>query len=250
MNVFNSLINSLINSLAFFQLPNTQQGAYNRIFSIFTALIIGPPLAIQVELRFTALRDVFVHREKDSMTYHWLAFVLAAIFVELPYMFVTSLIYWLIWYYAVGYFYSSARAGYSVLMWELFAVFATSIAQLCVALFPDLNTAFTANGFFFMFCNTLGGILSPEPVTPASWKWYYNISPLFYLSEGMTTNVLHDLSIQCEASEASVFTPPDGMSCGEYAASSLQSATGYLLDPNSTTECEYCRYRDGQAYVS
>lgn len=182
--------NSLFNSMSFLQSASTQRGAYNRVFSGFMALIVGPPLGLLAEPRFTNFRDVFIHREKASLTYHWTVFVLSAIIIELPYAVFTSLIYWLLWYFPVGYFTIPSRAGYSFLMYELFAVFATSLAQLCAATMPNLSATFMANGFFFMFCNTFAGTLSPQPVTPKGWSWYYYVSPLLYLGEGMTTNVL------------------------------------------------------------
>ena len=241
--------NSLLNSMTYLQSASNERGAYNRVFSAFMALIVGPPLGLQVEPRFVALRDIFIHRERASLTYHWSIFVLAAIIIELPYAFITSLVYWLLWYFPVGYFYSPARAGYSFLMYELFAIFATSLAQLCAAAMPNLNSTFMANGFFFMFCNTFAGTLSPKPVTPKAWSWYYSVSPLFYFGEGVTSNVLQNLTITCTSSETSRFEPPTGMTCGDYAKSFLQTATGYLVNPASTAGCEYCRYRNGQAYV-
>ncbi|KAJ6092073.1 hypothetical protein N7467_004042 [Penicillium canescens] len=66
---------------------------------------------------------------------------------------------------------------------------------------PNIEAAFAANGFFFMFCNTFAGTLSPKPVPPSGWRWYYKVSPLFYLGEGVTVDVLHDLPIRCEESE-------------------------------------------------
>ena len=241
--------NSLLNSMTYLQSASNERGAYNRVFSAFMALIVGPPLGLQVEPRFVALRDIFIHRERASLTYHWSIFVLAAIIIELPYAFITSLVYWLLWYFPVGYFYSPARAGYSFLMYELFAIFATSLAQLCAAAMPNLSSTFMANGFFFMFCNTFAGTLSPKPVTPKGWSWYYNVSPLFYFGEGVTSNVLQNLTITCTSSETSRFEPPTGMTCDNYAKSFLQTATGYLVNPASTAGCEYCRYRNGQAYV-
>ncbi|KAI3112827.1 hypothetical protein CBS147333_3335 [Penicillium roqueforti] len=243
-----SVGNSLLNSLTYLQSPNTERGAYNRVFSSFMSLIVGPPLGLQVQPRFVTLRDIFVHRERESLTYHWLAFVLSAFIVELPFTFLSSLVYWLLWYFPVGYFYAPSRAGYSFLMYELFGVFATSLAQLCASLMPNIEAAFAANGFFFMFCNTFAGTLSPKPVTPSGWRWFYNISPLFYLGEGVTVDVLQDLPIRCEQSEVSIFYAANGTTCGQYAKDFLETATGYLLNPTSTTECQYCRYRDGQSY--
>lgn len=242
--------NALVNGLTYLQSSNTQQGAYNRVFSAFMALIVGPPLGLQVQPRFVTLREIFMHRERESLTYHWITFVVSTFIVELPFTFITSLVYWLLWYFPVGYFGSASRAGYSFLMYELFSVFATSLAQLCASLMPNIEAAFAVNGFFFMFCNTLAGTLSPKSVTPSGWRWYYNVSPLYYWSEGMMTDVLHDLPIHCQQSELSIFYPPNGTTCGQYAADFLQTATGYLVNPDSVSDCQYCNYRDGQSYVS
>ena len=242
--------NALFNSMSYLQSGPNQRGAYNRVFSAFMALIVGPPLGLQVEPRFTSLRDVFIHREKESQTYHWTIFVLSAIIIELPYAIITSLVYWLLWYFPVGYFHTPGRAGYSFLMYELFAVFATSLAQLCAATMPNLSSTFMANGFFFMFCNTFAGTLSPQPVTPKGWKWYYKVSPLLYFGEGVTTNALEGLNLTCTNAETSIFEPPIGLSCGEYAKDFLTTATGSLLNPDDSFNCQYCHYKNGQSYVS
>lgn len=242
--------NALLNGLTYLNAGSNQRGAYNRVFSAFMSLIVGPPLGLQLEPRFVALRDIFTLREQASLTYSWLCFVVPAILIELPYAFVTSLAYWLLWYFPVGYFTEPSRAGYSFLMYELFSIFAHSLSQLCAAVMPNLNATFMANGFFFMFVNIFAGTLSPKPVTPAGWRWYYDVSPTFYLGEGMTADVLYDLGITCEAAETSVFQPPNGTSCQDYAGDFLRTATGYLLNPDATSDCQYCRYKNGQAYVS
>ncbi|KAI9166308.1 ABC transporter patM [Paramyrothecium foliicola] len=246
--------NALLNGLSFLNSGPTEGGAYNRLFSAFTSIIVGPPLGLQLQPRFVALRDIFTQREQASQTYSWLCFVLPAILIEIPYALITSLAYWLLWYFPVGYFTQPDRAGYSLLMYELFSVFAHSLAQLCAAVMPSLNSTFMANGFFFMFVNTFAGTLSPEPVTPSGWRWYYNVSPLYYMSEGTTSNMLHSLEIECDASDAFVFGLPQmsdnstAATCQAYAADFLSTATGYLLNPNATSDCQYCRYKDGQSY--
>ncbi|KAH6651607.1 ABC transporter [Truncatella angustata] len=243
--------NALLNGLTFLNAGNNERGAYNRLFSAFMSLIVGPPLGLQLMPRFVALRDIFTQREQASLSYSWLCFVVPAILVELPFAFITSLVYWLLWYFPVGYFTDPAHAGYSFLMYELFSVFAHSLAQLCAVLMPSLNAALMANGFFFMFVNCFAGTLSPKPSTPTGWRWYYDISPLFYFSEGTTADMLYDLEITCEASEAYVFQiPSNGTTCQDYAKDFLQTATGYLLNPGASSDCQYCRYKNGQSYYS
>ncbi|KAH9907615.1 ABC transporter PeaB1 [Xylariomycetidae sp. FL2044] len=246
MNVFNALLNGL----TYLNSGSNEVGAYNRIFSAFMSLIVGPPLGLQIQPRFVALRDIFVLREQASLTYGWVCFVLPAILVEIPYALATSTVYWLLWYFPVGYPTRADRAGYSFLVYQLFSVFAHSLAQLCAALMPSLSAAFTANGFFFMFVNLFSGTLSPEPRTPRGWRWYYKVSPLFYMAEGATSDMLYGFPIDCDASETSVFQPPNGTTCVGYAAEFLSTATGYLLNPDALADCQYCRYRDGQSYYA
>ncbi|KAJ5279839.1 hypothetical protein N7478_005211 [Penicillium angulare] len=242
--------NALLNGMTYLNSPSTQQGAYNRVFSSFMSLIVGPPLGLQIQPRFVTLRNIFEHRERESLTYHWLTFNLSAIIVELPYAFFTSLVYWLLWYFPTGYYQDSNHAGYSFLMYQLFSVFATSLAQLCASLMPTVEAALSSNGFFFMFCNTFAGTLSPKPVTPSGWSWYYKVSPLFYLNEGIVVDVLHNLPLHCTDSEVSIFQPLNGTTCYQYAESFLKTATGFLVNPDSAENCQYCPYKDGQSYYT
>ncbi|CAH0003728.1 unnamed protein product, partial [Clonostachys byssicola] len=248
--LFLNLSNGLVNGLSYLNSPDTGDGMYNRIFSAFVAMIVGPPLALQTEVRFFAFRDIFLLRDKDSMSYSWIVMVLSAILVELPFALITGLVYWLVWYYPVGYFTSSDRAGYSFLMFELFHVFVHSLAQLVASVMPSLESSFVANGFCFMFLNTLSGTLSPKPLTPAGWKWYYDLNPLFYFSEGTAAVLTHGLEITCSEAETFEFMAPSNTTCIEYAYEWLEGASGYVMNPDDMEICRYCRYKDGDSYVS
>uniref|UniRef100_A0A8H7NHW9 ABC transporter domain-containing protein n=1 Tax=Bionectria ochroleuca TaxID=29856 RepID=A0A8H7NHW9_BIOOC len=247
--LFLNLSNGLVNGLSYLNSPDTSDGMYNRIFSAFVAVIVGPPLALQTEVRFFAFRDIFLLRDKDSMSYSWIVMVLSSILVELPFALITGLVYWLVWYYPVGYFTSSDRAGYSFLMFELFHVFVHSLAQLVASVMPSLESSFVANGFCFMFINTLSGILSPKPLTPAGWRWYYDLNPLFYFSEGTAAVLTHGLEITCSDAETFEFMPPSNTTCIDYAYEWLENASGYVMNQDDMEICRYCRYKDGDSYL-
>ncbi|KAF7563915.1 hypothetical protein G7046_g188 [Stylonectria norvegica] len=240
--------NALLNGLTFLNSPNTERGAYNRLFSVFMSMIVAPPLGLQVIPRFINLQEIFIFREKDSRTYHWIVFVLCAIIIEIPYSIISGLVYWLLWYYPVGYFQEVSRAGYSLLMYQLFSIFFHSLAQLCAAGMPNLNSALSANGFMFMFVNTFAGTLSPKPNTPSGWRWYFDVSPLFYLTEGVTSNAMYGLELACTESEGSLFQPPTASTCQAYAEEFLSRAPGYLMNPDAMLDCRYCHYATGQSY--
>lgn len=46
--------------------------------------------------------------------------------------------------------------------------------------------------------------------------------------------------IDCSQKELVTFAPPSSQTCGEYMSEFLNTAGGYLVDPESITECEYC----------
>ena len=250
--LFMFLANGLLNGLSYLNSssPSNVSGAYNMVLSAFFSMIVGPPLGLQTEARFVALRDIFLLRDKSAMSYSWVVMVLSAIIVELPYGIVMSFGYWVLWYFPVGYPTSPSRAGYSFLIYELFSVFVLSLAQLVSSIMPNIETAFMANGFFFMFLNTLSGVLSPRSVTPSGWSWYYDLNPLFYFGEGMITTIMEGFDIECSEKETFSFIPPGNSSCIEYAGEWLRDATGYVMNPDALDECQYCRYTSGESYVS
>lgn len=46
--------------------------------------------------------------------------------------------------------------------------------------------------------------------------------------------------IECSSQELVTFAPPSGQTCGEYMTPYLEMAGGYLTDPDSIAECNFC----------
>ncbi|KAJ5578814.1 uncharacterized protein N7459_007778 [Penicillium hispanicum] len=243
-----NVANGLLNGLTFLNIPDTQQGAFERVYTIFMSFLMGPPLGLSLEPRFTVFRDIFVYREKASRSYHWIVFIISSIVIELPFTLITALIYWLLWYFPAGLQADPTHAGYALLCYWLFSVFTVSLAYLIAAWMPNINATLMANGFFFMFVNTFAGTLTARNLTPSGWSWYFNVSPLYYLAEGLTTNSLYGKKLHCTESELTVFNAPSNGTCFEYAGSFVQSTTGHLMNPNATGSCDYCGYTWGQEY--
>jgi ATP-binding cassette subfamily G (WHITE) protein 2 (SNQ2) len=58
----------------------------------------------------------------------------------------------------------------------------------------------------------------------------------------MVSTELYELPVRCLANEFSVFTPPAGQSCQDWAGPFVSSAGGYLNNPDATSNCQYCIY--------
>lgn len=76
------------------------------------------------------------------------------------------------------------------------------------------------------------------------------ISPSTYWIGGVLAATLHDIPVRCQRSETAIFNVPSGQTCASYAQDFLSQASGYLLNGNATSDCQYCPYTVGDDYLS
>ena len=168
-----NVVAALFVGFTFFKAKDSIQGTQNKIFvsrwcltnvffwvidlcrqSVFMSLVLGPPLANQMQGVFFNTRSVYEIRERPSRMYSWTALITAQILGELPLNVVGSSIYFLIWYWLVGY--PSSRAGYSYLiLGVMFPLYLTTFALWVAAMSPNPAIAAQLFGFFFGFVVTL-----------------------------------------------------------------------------------------------
>ncbi|KAJ5765983.1 uncharacterized protein N7511_003599 [Penicillium nucicola] len=79
-----AIIPPLFIGFTFWHMPTSLQGLQNQMFAIFMLLIIFPNLVQQMMPSFATQRALYEVRERPSKTYSWKAFMVASIFVELP----------------------------------------------------------------------------------------------------------------------------------------------------------------------
>lgn len=85
---------------------------------------------------------------------------------------------------------------------------------------------------------------------PSWWfYWLYYLNPFTYLVGGLLNPILWDVQVRCTEQEFGVLDPPGGQTCGEYMSAFLQQATGYLDNPDATSQCRYCSYASGDEYL-
>lgn len=131
--LYASFLHSLLNGFTFFQLGNSITDMKSRMFACFLILMLVPEFMNATSMRFIANRDIWESREYPSRIYGWVAFTLAQIVSELPYAFVGSIIYFLLFYFPVG-LPLGLPAGYTYLMVLFFHLFTTSWGQWVGAL--------------------------------------------------------------------------------------------------------------------
>jgi ABC-type multidrug transport system permease subunit len=150
----------------------------NRLFSVFMTLTISPPLIQQLQPRFLNLRTLFAARENASKLYKWMAFVIAAFIVEIPWSLLFGTIFFFCWYWGVGLPRGTSAAGYVWLMLMAFEIFYVSFGQMLAAISQNAMFASLLIPAFFSFVVAFCGVLAPPQAMPHFWSsWMYCMFP-------------------------------------------------------------------------
>ena len=230
----------------------------NKLFATFMSLVLSTSLSQQLQPVFLVYRNIFEVRERPSKLYSWPVFLIGCALVEIPWNIIGGTLFWVPWYFMVGFGNEGTRAGYSWGLYMLFQLYFCGFAQAVATVAPNAMIASILFSTFFSFVIVFCGVVQPPPQLPYFWrKWMYPLSPFTYIVEGMLGNAVHDKPVICEPRELNMVIPPPGQSCDSY----LQPFS-YPLDvtppnPNSMGyyvqrpdgNCDVCSMRRGEDYL-
>ncbi|KAJ5902550.1 hypothetical protein N7495_003078 [Penicillium taxi] len=251
--LFVSVISGIFNGFTFWMLPNTIASMQDRMFSTFLIILLPPIILNSSVPKFYINRALWEAREYPSRIYGWGAFCTASVVCEIPAAIISALIYWVLWYYPVGFPTDSSTAGYVFLMTVLFFLFQASWGQWICAFAPSFTVISNVLPFFFVMCNLFNGIVRPYTAYPVFWKyWMYYVNPVTWWIRGVFSAVLPSVQIDCASDEVTRFNPPSGQTCSSYADNYIKNIAkaGYLLHPDATSDCQYCPYENGAQYMT
>lgn len=242
------IFTGLFNSFTFYKLGYTAIDMQNRLFSVFMTLTISPPLIQQLQPRFISMRQLFIARENNSRIYHWSAFVISAIVVEIPYRLFAGTLYFVAWYFPIDFPRDSPTVAYTWLMMMLFELYYLGFGQAIASFAPNDLVASILVPVFFLFVISFCGVVVPYIALPYFWRsWMYWLSPFTYIMEGFLGTLTHNVPVRCGENEFARFTPPDGETCGEYVRGFLEMVGGYVLEENGT--CKFCQFENGEEFA-
>lgn len=248
--LFIAVITGIFNGFTFWQLGNTAADMQDRMFSVFLIITIPPVLVNGVVPKFFTNMMLWQAREYPSRIYGWFAFTTAQVVGEIPISIVASVLYYVLWYFPAGLPYESSTAGYVYFMTLLFFLFTASWGQWITAFAPNFTVIANVLPFFFVMFSLFNGVVRPYSMLPVFWKyWMYYVNPSTWWIAGVLSTTLHNIPVMCASNEVAQFTPPSGMTCGDYAGAFANMSGGYLLDPSSTGVCGYCQYKLGDQYL-
>jgi ATP-binding cassette, subfamily G (WHITE), member 2, SNQ2 len=196
-------------------------------------------------------RALWEAREHPSRIYGWFAFCTAQVVAEIPSAVICSVIYFCIWYYPTNLPRDSSTAGYVFFMTMLWFFFQASWGQWICAFAPSFTVISNVLPFFFVMVSVFNGVVRPYSALPVFWRyWMYWVNPSTWWIGGVLAAVLGDQSVQCAQGESTIFNPPPGRTCGQYAGDFVSQSMGYLANPDASADCSYCQYANGAEYLS
>uniref|UniRef100_A0A0D9XC12 ABC transporter domain-containing protein n=1 Tax=Leersia perrieri TaxID=77586 RepID=A0A0D9XC12_9ORYZ len=138
------------------------------------------------------MERVVLYREKASGMYSSMAFVIAQIAIEIPYMLIQTAIFSAIVYPMVGFQFSTAKFFLFVLYMMLTFMDYTLFGMMAVALTPNAEVASLLSFSIFMIWNIFSGFFIPRKAMPTWWRWMYWADPAAWSLYGLVFSQLGD----------------------------------------------------------
>ncbi|KAH8684346.1 putative ABC multidrug transporter [Tricladium varicosporioides] len=237
----------------FYKEKDSAQGLQNKMFATFASLILSAPLMNQMQPRFFQVRELYQTREEPSKMYHWSIFVASIVVTEILTNFYTGTLFFIPWFFAVGFsknFHNnSGRSAYMWIVFMMYEMWVSTFGQLLAALAPNAQIGGLLIPISFVFVVLFCGVLQPLSQLVKFWHFVHYASPFTWLVEGLFTTVLHNTTVTCTSRELNILQPPSAMSCGQFMTPFLSLGIGTIYNPNATSDCEFCRYKDGDQYL-
>ncbi|XP_010925283.1 ABC transporter G family member 39 isoform X2 [Elaeis guineensis] len=169
-----------------------RQDLFNSLGSMYAAvLFIGIQNGQTVQPIVDVERTVF-YREKAAGMYSALPYAYAQVLIEIPHIFLQTVIYGLIVYSLIGFDWTLQK-----FFWYLFFMFFTFMyftfyGMMAVAMTPNSDIAAIVSTAFYAIWNIFAGYLIPRPRIPVWWRWYSWACPVAWTLYGLVASQFGD----------------------------------------------------------
>ncbi|KAG0689456.1 ATP-binding cassette transporter snq2 [Pichia californica] len=249
--IFLSVVGGLVVGFSFWNANHTIVGMQDVMFAIFLTLVITAPIMNQIQTYAIQSRELFEVRESKSNTFHWSCLLISQYINEIPYCMICSTLFFITWYFPVQFDNEPSRCGFWWFTYCFFySLYYPALALAILYPSPDLPSANVIMGLIFSFTMAFCGVFQVPALMPGFWKFMWRISPLTYFVGNLFSTLLHNRRVRCAVEEYNYLDPPDGYTCGEYLNPYFEYNSGYVNNPNDTSNCAVCKYSVGDQYLA
>ncbi|WJX79095.1 transcription factor [Trifolium repens] len=177
------------------------QDLFNAMGSMYAAVIlIGVKNGSSVQPVVAVERTVF-YRERAAGMYSAFPYAFAQVVIELPYVFVQSVVYGIIVYAMIGFEWTMVKV-----LWCIFYMFCTFLyftyyGMMSVAMTPNNHISTIVSSGFYSAWNLFSGFVVPRPRIPVWWRWYSWANPVAWSLYGLVASQYGDIKHNIETSD-------------------------------------------------
>ncbi|KAH7841200.1 hypothetical protein Vadar_026918 [Vaccinium darrowii] len=177
----------------------TQSDIFNAMGSMYSAVMfIGVQNAGSVQPVVAIGRTVF-YREKAAGMYSSFPYAFGQIVIEIPYVFVQTLLYGVIVYAMIGFDWTVSKFLWYLFFMNFTWLYYTFYGMMAVAITPSQNIAAITSSAFYGMWNLFSGFTMPKTRAPVWWKWYFNICPVYWTLYGLVGSQFGDIQDKFES---------------------------------------------------
>ncbi|XP_044983003.1 ABC transporter G family member 45-like [Hordeum vulgare subsp. vulgare] len=191
----NTFVVSIMFGVVFWKIGSTitqEQDVFNILGVVFgSALFLGFNNCIGLQ-PVVIMERVVLYREKASGMYSTLAYTIAQMAIELPYILVQVLVFSSIVYPMTGFQMTTVKFFWFVLYMVLSFMYYTLYGMMTVALTPNLEMAAGLSFLIYVFWTVFSGFIIGRELIPIWWRWVYWANPAAWTVYGLMFSQLGD----------------------------------------------------------
>ncbi|KAF6172206.1 hypothetical protein GIB67_024828 [Kingdonia uniflora] len=173
---------------------NNEQDLFNVLGSIFILTQFTGINNCTSVLPFVARERTVLYRERFAGMYSSWAYSFAQVTIEIPYIFLQTILCVGITYPAIGYYLSIYKV-----FWYFYVIFCTLLyfnylGMMLIAWTSTVQVATVWASFCYTMLNLFSGFLIPQPQIPKWWVWAYWVCPNAWSLKGILTSQYGDVN--------------------------------------------------------
>ncbi|KAI4337356.1 hypothetical protein L6164_015784 [Bauhinia variegata] len=177
------------------------QDIFNALGSMYAAvLFIGAQNSGSV-LPIVAIERTVFYREKAAGMYSALPYAFGQVAIEIPHIFIQTLIYGVIVYAMIGFDWTLSKFFWYLFFMYFTLLYFTFFGMMAVGITPDHNIAAIVSYSFYLIWNLFSGFVVPRTRMPVWWRWYFWICPVSWTIYGMVSSQFGDIKDKLETGE-------------------------------------------------
>uniref|UniRef100_F6H3T4 ABC transporter G family member 40 n=1 Tax=Vitis vinifera TaxID=29760 RepID=F6H3T4_VITVI len=178
-----------------------QQDLFNAMGSMYVSVIfIGIQNAFSVQAVVAIERTVF-YRERAAGMYSAFPYAFGQVMIELPHIFIQTIIFGLIVYAMVGFEWTVTKFFWYLFFMYFTFLYFTFYGMMAVAITPNQHISGIVSSAFYGLWNLFSGFIIPHTRIPVWWKWYFWSCPVSWTLYGLVVTQFGDIKERLESGE-------------------------------------------------